>query len=199
MAKEIRHRAFTHYYERKLGVETRGFFYPELALPDSKPYGAIGYEHIFWALHQVPFPSAQVELVDFGCGKGRAIAAAATRPYRSVIGVELSPELVAAARRNLDAMQKRQAGSVSVHQGDATRFVISPTANVFYFFNPFKGETLRHVIANIRASIQAHPRPAFIVYFNHEDMEQIIAGEGWIRKVYDGRFYPQFGCGLYRI
>lgn len=199
LLKELRHRAYTRYYENRLGVETRGFFVPDGTKPGSKPYGAIGYEHIFWALDRIPFPAGQVELVDYGAGKGRALAAAAMRPYRSVTGVELSPSLAADARRNMDALRQRKAQSVVVHEGDATEFAIPPTTNVFYFFNPFEGEPLQRVMVNIRESIRQHPRPAFLIYFNHGQFDRMVAKEAWIRKVYDGTFYPQFSCGLYQI
>src|SRR4029450_218589 len=41
--------------------------------------------------------------VDFGCGKGRVVHQAARRPFRRVIGVEISPHLAEIARTNLAA------------------------------------------------------------------------------------------------
>ena len=198
-AKEIVHRAHTHYYERRLGVETQGFFEPDVSRPGGMPYGAIGYEHLFGALRRVPFPPEQVEMIDFGCGKGRAVVVAATQPFRSVVGVELSPSLAAHARKNLAAMKGRRAGSVIIHEGDAVEFAVPPTANLFYFFNPFEGEPLRLVVSNIRESIQKYPRHAFLVYFNHKNFDLLVAGESWLRKIHDGVSYPDIGCGLYEI
>jgi methylase of polypeptide subunit release factors len=41
--------------------------------------------------------------VDFGCGKGRVLYLACRHPFKEVIGVDLSPAVVEAARRNLHA------------------------------------------------------------------------------------------------
>ena len=200
---KARHRFYAWYFDRKLGVETTGWIEREdldYQHPDTKPYGPIGYEHLSWALSKIPFPANQVEFVDFGAGKGRVLVYAGMRPFRSVTGVELSAALASSAKKNVAMAQRHfRAQKVTAVEGDATRFPVTPTANVFYFFNPFDGPTLATVIENIRASVEQHPRPVFIIYFNHEHMERLIAGKSWIRKVYDGFFYPNYYCGLYRI
>jgi len=41
-------------------------------------------------------------LLDVGCGKGRAVFEAALRPgFRRILGIDVTPELVEAAKRNL--------------------------------------------------------------------------------------------------
>jgi 16S rRNA G966 N2-methylase RsmD len=202
VAKEFRHRFYSWYYERRLGVETGGWILEkdlDYESPDGKPYAPIGYEHVFWALNQIPIPAQDVELVDFGAGKGRAIIAAAMKPFRSVTGVELSATLAGVARRNLDTMQGRRAKQAQVANVNALDFAITPTANVFYFFNPFDGTTLHQVVENIRASFAAHPRKGFVIFFNQKHMDAAVAGQTWIRKTYQGEFYPEYGCGLYEI
>ena len=200
--RELRHRLYSRFYERRFGVTTGGWILPkdlDYTSPHGKPYGAIGYEHIFWALDRLPFPAAEVEFVDIGAGKGRAMVAAASRPLRSVMGVELSPALAADAQRNLHAMRGRRAKSVELLIVNALEFAVPPTANVFYFFNPFDGPTMVEMVERLRVSFAAHPRKGFVIAFNHKAFDEAATGAGWVRKVYEGEFYPQFGCGLYEI
>jgi SAM-dependent methyltransferase len=201
LLRKIRRRAYTAYYERRLGITT------DAAIPvdkldykhaDTKPYHPLSYESILWALQRIPYGEEQVEFVDIGCGMGRAICTAATRPFRSVTGVELSPSLSEVSRQNLAKLKGRRAKTVNVHEGDATAFPISPTANVFYLFNPFGGDTLRTVIGNIGRSLEAHPRPATIIFFNHRHADPLLTSQSWLQKTFDGEFYPQVTCGLYQ-
>ena len=202
MAQELWHRWHTWYFERRLGVATSGFILEkdfDYVHADNKPYAPIGYEHLRWALNRIPFSAGEVEFVDIGAGKGRAVVTAATRAYRKVTGVEISPTLAGEAKRNLGVMRHRRAQAVEVVQTDATLYSLSATANVFYLFNPFDGETLQRMVEAIRESFAAHPRRGFVIFFNHKHFEKAVAGQPWIRKVYDGEFYPQYSCGLYEI
>lgn len=202
VAKELRHRFYTKFYERRLGVETGGWILEkdlDYTSPDGKPYAPIGYEHIFWGLNQIPIAADQVEFVDIGAGKGRAVLAAAMRPFRSVTGIEMSPALAAEATSNITNMRGRRARNAQILNINALEFNIPPTANVFYLFNPFDGDTLRQMVAGIRASFEAHPRKGFVIFFNPKHFDAAIAGQTWIRKTYSGEFYPQYGCGLYEI
>lgn len=202
LGKELRHRWYTNHYERKFGVETAGVFQQsELGYvnSDGKLSSPIGYEHMFWALNRIPFPATEVEMMDFGAGLGRAVVSAATLPFKSVTGVELSHKLASRAKLNVERMQGRRAGRAEIIEGNVLTVPIPPTTNVFYYFNPFEGETLERSIERIRISLEQNPRKAFLIFFNHKHMEKLAQGKDWIRKVYDGEFYPQYGCGLYEL
>ncbi len=207
LVKEVHHRWYTRHCEQKFNVATAvqtsgGLIDPKvlgIASPDAKPYGAIGYQHIFWALKRVPFPADQVVFVDCGCGKGRAVAAAATYPFKRVIGVELSAMLVQQARENLSRMKHQRAEQVEIVQMDAATFAIPGNANVIYFFNPFDGETLSKVIDNLRHSYQNHNRHMFVIFFNCDHFEARVRNLPWIQKIYRGEFYPNYNCALYEI
>jgi predicted RNA methylase len=132
-------------------------------------------------------------LVDYGAGKGRVLAAAATHPFRKVIGVEISESLACIARQNLGSMNHRRADHVEVHCFDAASFAVPDDANVFFFFNPFIGATLSEVIHRIHESWRSHPRDLFVIFFNHRDFDQRAQGHNWLRKVHESAL-----CGLYR-
>ena len=196
-ARRVRHRIYTGYCERKFGVSTRGLIQaPELGVDnaDAVGYSALEYEYLLWALPAIPFAAEEVVFVDYGAGKGRALAAAAARPYRKVIGVEISGELVEIARRNLGRMKRRRAGQVEIHHADAATFPVPDDANVFFFFNPFGGATLARVVERIRQSWIAQPREVFFIYFNHGRFDECIEGQPWLRKIHETSF-----CGFYRL
>jgi SAM-dependent methyltransferase len=196
-ARQVRHRIYTGYCERKFGVSTRGLIQPpELGVgnADAVGYCALEYEYLLWALPAIPFPADGVVFVDYGAGKGRALAAAAARPFRKVIGVEISGELVEIARGNLARLKRRRAGHVEIHHADAAAFPVPADANVFFFFNPFGGVTLARVVECIRQSWAAHPRDLFFIYFNHGEFDKCIERQPWLRKVQETSF-----CGFYRL
>ena len=195
--RNAHHRLYTSYCERKFGVSTGGLIQPpELGVEnaDAVGYSALEYEYLLWALPAIPFPCDDVVFVDYGAGKGRALAAAAARPFRRVIGVEISGALVEIARRNLARMKRRRAGQIEIHHTDAAAFPVPDNANVFFFFNPFAGATLREVVQRIHQSWTSHPRDLFVIYFNHGAFDQCIEGQPWLQKVHETSF-----CGLYRL
>jgi hypothetical protein len=156
-------------------------------------YSALEYPHLLSALQAIPFPPTDVVLVDYGAGKGRALAAAATRPFQKVIGVEISEVLANAACRNLGSMRHRRAARVEVHCFDAASFPVPEDGNVFFFFNPFTGATLSEVIHRIHQFWCSNPRDLFVIFFNHREFDQRVQSHYWLRKVHESAI-----CGLYR-
>ena len=196
LVEQVRHRFYTWYCERKFGVSTAGFIEPrELGVenPDSMAHSALGYEYIFWALPAIPLPASEVVFLDYGAGKGRVLVAAATLPFREIMGVEISERLAEIARRNLARMRGRRTAHVEVHVADAAMFPVPDDANVIFFFNPFAGETLTEVVHRIHRSYCSHPRDLFVIFFNHGEFDKRVQGQDWLRKVYETSF-----CGLYR-
>lgn len=182
------------------GVTTHGVVPIERVAPgqddlrDSMP---IGYDAVFAALRGLPVRPEECGFLDYGCGKGRACVAAAALGFRSVTGVELSEELAATARRNLETMRWRKSRRVQVVVGDARRYEVPDDISVIYLFHPFVGEVLRRVIGQIRASRLRAPRPLHIVYFNNGDFDWELADATWVRKVDQRAIYPRLSRGLY--
>jgi 16S rRNA G966 N2-methylase RsmD len=194
--EQFHHRIATWLGERKFGVSTSGFIEPEelgIQNPDARAYAALGYEHLGRAFPEIPFPDSHVVFLDYGAGKGRALVCAAARPFRKVIGVEISAELVAIARQNLAQMKHRRAGQVEVHHSDAAAFPVPEDVNVFFLFNSFIGRTLVEVVDRIRQSHALHPRDLFVIAFNHAEFDHCVRGETWLRKVNENAYR-----GLYR-
>src|SRR4051794_23925092 len=82
-------------------METGGIITePEHKHPDRNLYVPSAWHVLPRALRYVGV-SDRDTFADFGCGKGRIVQQAAKRPFRRVIGVEISPALVEVARSNL--------------------------------------------------------------------------------------------------
>ncbi len=103
--------------------------------------------------------------VDYGCGLGRAVIAAASFPFRRVIGLELSPELTARAQANLERNRGTiRAGAVEFVTADAVDWEVPPDLTVAYLYCPFVGQLFAAVVNRLIASVDEHPRPLRIVY-----------------------------------
>jgi len=200
--REVSYRVDNALCDWRLGVDTEGMVgLAELGIsnPDLVDYVPLGYRAIWSTLRSIPLERAQSTFLDYGCGKGRAVVAAATLPYRRVIGVEISAELLGAAKRNVALMRSKRAQSVDLTHADAAKYRVPDDVNVIYFFNPFKGQVLQAVVGEILNSSRRAPRPIYIIYFNKKHFDQEIAASERIRKVSEMHVYPNYSCGIYQV
>lgn len=106
--------------------------------------------------------------VDLGCGKGRPLFVASEFPFRSIIGVELSPELASIAIDNARIMQLRHPDRVPVQvvTGDASCWPLPAGDVVLLLYNPFGRALIRKVVDGVEAALAAQQRSIFVVYYN---------------------------------
>ncbi len=130
-----------------------------LEAPDRVQYQAISYLDFATLIKGVEPRGA---FIDFGCGAGRCVCLASQYAFPAVIGVELSESLCATARRNIET---RGISKAQIECGDATTFSIPPEATTFFFFNPFRGQILRTVLANIMQSAEKYPRGVTVLAY----------------------------------
>lgn len=111
-------------------------------------------------------------VLDFGCGKGAAIAIMKMAGIKEVGGVEQSHMLAETARDN---MKKLGEDMVVIFNEDATEFTdLLDMYDTFYLYDPFRGETFKKVIKNIEESVRRRSRKVTIVYANpwlHREVE----------------------------
>jgi cyclopropane fatty-acyl-phospholipid synthase-like methyltransferase len=122
-------------------------------------------------LRVLHIPPGSVAL-DLGVGMG--IAALTLSPHFSlVIGVELSPELIAIAKRNITKMQ---VSNIELHCADARAFSAGlERVTHVYMFNPFPETVMKVVMEKIRQSLVRAPRRLMIIYKFPVCHETIIA------------------------
>jgi SAM-dependent methyltransferase len=114
--------------------------------------------------------------IDIGSGKGRAVLAAATYPFRQVIGVELSRELHEAACANLERSRDRlTCKNVELVCADALEYEIPDDVSVVFLYNPFTGHIFQRVLDKLIASVDRNPRTLRVVYANPVEEEALLA------------------------
>jgi SAM-dependent methyltransferase len=147
------------------GLDTAGVITePEHHHPDRIRYVPSDWHVLPRALRYLGV-SEQDTFVDFGCGKGRVVHQAAKRPFRRVVGVEVSPALAEVARRAL-ATRSRQhrCGSVEIVVSDVADYQVPDDLTIGYLYHPFTHETFDAVLQKIVASIDRRPRRVRLIY-----------------------------------
>ncbi len=158
-------------FDAQLGVTTEALLF--LGQLDPEAIGP-SIEH---ATHYSPTPVAEAvaliaaspleperaTFVDVGAGLGRVVMLAARRPYRAVVGVEISPALAEIARDNLASGDPRRVvRDVKIVRADAAAYDFPRGDLVVYLFNPFTAPVLERVIAALRRD--AEPREVVVLY-----------------------------------
>jgi len=109
------------------------------------------------------------EFVDIGCGAGRILMFVSEFKPKKVTGVEFSEKLCVQAKNNLNAhFDKSHNLSLDweVVHADALEYLISPSANVFFFYDPFNEMTMRKMIEKINSSVTQYPRHVKVIYIS---------------------------------
>lgn len=163
--------------ERRLDIRTTGRL--EVRHADAERYEPVAYhllERMFSALEL----GAGDVFVDVGSGKGRVVCAAALRPLREAIGVELVPELHAEAQANAASLRGARA-PLRLICASATEFDFAGVTAVA-LLNPFSGETMATVLRNLRGSLEREPRVVRIAYVNAV-CAPLFAAQPWLTLV----------------
>jgi SAM-dependent methyltransferase len=135
------------------------------------------------ALDGLAIDFADFAFVDLGCGKGKPLMVAASYPFRELIGVDISPMCIVAARRNIARYEpeKIDPSRIVLLNQDAEDFEFPDEPMVIYLFNPFPGAVLERVMANLERSLRKKPRRAVIVYVNPHALAAIVGSGLFVR------------------
>jgi len=111
---------------------------------------------------------ARFTFIDLGSGKGRTLLMASEFPFRRVIGVELLPSLHHVALENAEKFAGQGVSRAPMEPlcGDARVYEFPAEPLVVYLFNPLPEAALGRVLENLKKSLTAVPREAWIVYHN---------------------------------
>jgi SAM-dependent methyltransferase len=134
--------------------------------------------------------------IDLGSGKGRTLLMASDYPFRRIVGVELLPALHQVAEENLRKYKSDSQKGFALESicADATTFSFPEAPLVLYLFNPFPDSGLRRVLANLKQSLDAHPRPVYVLYHNPL-MEHVLSECASLRRISTSQQFSlwQFG------
>ena len=137
--------------------------------------GGAALEKVLDSFHITP----QDAIIDFGSGKGGALITLAKYPFARITGVEISPELIAIARRNL---KKLWIDNVDMALCDAAEFTELEDYNYVYFFSPFPSSVMQIVIKNLKGSLAKKPRKMTIIYLNPECHEAVVTDSPFVKQ-----------------
>lgn len=112
-------------------------------------------------------------VLDLGCGKGGALLTLARFPFSRVVGLDLSPEMLDIARRNLDRMGLH---TVELICADASAFDAYDAFTHLYMYNPFPSAVVQAVMTAVEASVIAAPRTVTVIYKNPRFHDDVIRG-----------------------
>jgi SAM-dependent methyltransferase len=118
--------------------------------------------------------------VDFGCGNGKVLLVAKHCGIQPVRGVEFARELCELARRNWQAYCRQTGTPLAAGEflvGDVSVYECRPDETMYFIYNPFDELILRKVLANISASLRAHPRALAIIICNPNPFYQAVMRE----------------------
>ena len=176
---------FTVYHEikgeRKYGIDTikidrlHQLKIDSENLVHSSIYQGANYYVVEKAFDFLKSEKVNNSIVDFGCGKGRAMAVAAFYGFKNITGIDFSRKLCNAAEDNIAKIKsKYPSTNFSVICLDAVNYKIEKDTQTFFFFNPFDEVVMVKVAKNILASLKENPRKIYIVYVNplHKEIFQ---------------------------
>jgi hypothetical protein len=161
-------------FDLRHGVDTGGYIQlKQFHLTNStwvhgSPYVAVHPDDFVRLVGALAIRHQDFSFVDFGAGKGRALLMAQNYPFKRVIGVEFSTELIEIARRNIRNYQGNAPRRVEPELvcADALDYVLPDGPGVYFFFNPFDRDIMERVAARVARSYREQPRELFVLYSN---------------------------------
>jgi Histone methylation protein DOT1 len=177
------------FYEWRFGiVSDMEILNDQLGITDMSchDYLATGYLRFRQLMKHIEIRDGKDVFLDFGSGLGRAVILAATYPFRKIIGVELVTDLHLRAGENVRrALRRLCCRDIELYNVDARTFRIPDDVTVIYMWNPFAGEVLRQVCANIQQSVLESPRALTILHlspYDPTDLDLIKENLPWLRE-----------------
>lgn len=204
LLKRVLLRGYNRYQDFLLGIDADGVLSREaIGLSDPAYNYYVPSDHLTFrhAMRLVGIRAGEDVFLDYGSGKGRALLMAARYPFRRVLGVELSSNLVAASRVNIEGARRRgrlRCNDVSVFEADATAFVPPSDVTVAYFFSPFQAPIVAAVLDRLERSLAGRPRRLTIVYSNPEYFTAEAERRDWLQKVNEFAGPTGLPVSLYR-
>lgn len=163
-----------HPIDLQYGIDTGGIV-PASALrtgntaADLQNFGYAGSQPsiVRAALDTIP-DLAQRAFVDIGSGKGRVLAVASEYPFKSILGVELSPALteIAAANAARIAMLHPDRTPIETLAADALSINLPAGELIIFIYNSLYARLLSKLADKIAAHQRQPGNSVFLIYYN---------------------------------
>ncbi|HLS36406.1 MAG TPA: SAM-dependent methyltransferase [Bacillota bacterium] len=129
---------------------------------ESTPYEALDVLTRKYTFHK------DDQVVDFGCGRGRALFYIHHHFNVPITGIEADDETFDEILLNKKSYMYEREGAtppITLEYGLAEMYEIKKEDNKFYFFNPFELPIFRKVVYNILQSVNEHPRTVELILY----------------------------------
>jgi SAM-dependent methyltransferase len=135
-----------------------------------------------------PLAPERCTFVDVGSGMGRVVLLASQRPFRQIVGVEISPALHEIARENRARFPAAdvRCRDLRLVRSDAASFTFPRGDLVVYLYNPFRSEVFEPLLDGLLAIPK---RDLVLLYHTPLERESIES-----RAVFDCIADLGFGC-----
>lgn len=160
------------YYEELLNIKTsveQKIFYQSLHYSSYEP---TPYSALEILSEQYNF-TAEDNVIDFGCGKGRLNFYINHFFDSSVTGIEMNTFFYKEAidnKRSYLKKHEKNNDKINFLNCIAEEYNINPSDNKFYFFNPFSIHIFIKIIENILISVEEYKRTVdVILYYSSEE------------------------------
>jgi SAM-dependent methyltransferase len=135
------------------------------ALQDATHYEPTPVAQFEEMLDALPQPVNGFTFVDIGAGLGRVVLLASKRPFRQIIGVEVSPALCETARDNVvrwrRAHEDLACRDLRIVLADATSFRFPHGDLVVYLYNPFGEASIARFAERLTTVVR---KKSFVLY-----------------------------------
>lgn len=174
-AKRYMHLAPAHPFDKKYGITTSGFL-PGSVLRLGYPLGKSTADSAYLGDQPSIIRRALEALshhedatfLDVGCGKGRALVVASEFPLRSIIGVEICPELANVAKKNAQVIARNfpRRTPISVVDGNALDYTLPEGNLIIFLYNPFGERMISRLLENIENAVLKNDNSIWVIYTN---------------------------------
>ncbi len=155
------------YYEKLLNIKTCGEQKIFNDSPHYNRYEPTAYSLLDELTTHYDF-TAEDNVVDFGCGKGRLNFYLDHHFASSVTGIEMDPFFHQQALDNKKGyLKKHRQNSAKLNflHCFAEDYAVKADDNKFYFFNPFSLQIFIKVVGNILLSVEKQPRNVDLILY----------------------------------
>ncbi|HMP79141.1 MAG TPA: class I SAM-dependent methyltransferase [Pirellulaceae bacterium] len=155
--------------ERRLGINTLEHAYGinVWGKDGGQYYDPIDYQCLDIILQYLNPDPGQDVFLDYGCGLGRPIIAAAHLPFKRVIGIENNELCLELCRKHVASAERKGKFlcPVEVIDADAGTYDLPDDVTKILMYNPFVEQSLMdRVLARIELSLRRRPREIDLVY-----------------------------------
>src|SRR4029079_12871901 len=121
-------------------------------------------------------------------------------PFARIVGIDLSPNLLEVARRNIALpWPGRRGDDFELLLKDARDYQLPDGDLVVFFYNPFTDDLLRAVLSNLARAMAARPRKVSVIFQNYGASARVIREMTWLERVDEGHINFLLGrWALYR-